>query len=171
MNASYFSLITQKQRFMIFPRRIHVGSNERWREPQLSFHTSIVSSKAIKKKEKRKNSSFKLFHAIKVSIMHHIQVFVSTQDRFRPDEYKTALIINFHLSHWHKSKFKKKEESTFCPGKTFSPPVMWGSPPCWQQWSSPSSKLCGAFDVHSWVRIRILVINGGKSTRCRPANR
>lgn len=111
MNASYFSLIiTQKQRFMIFPRRIHVGSNERWREPQLSFHTRIVSSKAIKKKEKRKNSSFKLFHAIKVSIMHHIQVFVSTQDRFRPDEYKTALIINFHLSHWHKSKFKKKEK-------------------------------------------------------------
>lgn len=110
MNASYFSLITQKQRFMIFPRRIHVGSNERWREPQLSFHTSIVSSKAIKKKDKRKNSSFKLFHAIKVSIMHHIQVFVSTQDRFRPDEYKTALIINFHLSHWHKSKFKKRKK-------------------------------------------------------------
>ncbi len=53
--------------------------------------------------------------------------------------------------------------------KDFSPPVMWGSPPCWQKWSSPSSKRHGAFDVHSRGRVRILVISGGKSTSCRLA--
>lgn len=67
--------------------------------------TPIVSSKVIKAST---SPSFQVAHAVKVTVVvRYVQVFL--RDRPRPDLFKMALIINFHLGHWHKSNEKRKE--------------------------------------------------------------